>query len=132
MKYRYFMINQIFGYEPGTDYIDFFATVGNYINPEIDIKRYIEYASDYKIIFEVSMNELIGKSISIKSQPGGQIYEIDKYDLTFISEGWQTIGRSSWTKGADGIVWTISLHGKSKSIPVKNWDEIFKFIKDNK
>lgn len=130
MKYRYFIINQIFNYEHNIEYIDFFTTIGRYVNPEITIQR-LEYASDYKILFEKLMDDLVGGSRSVKAFPGGQIYEIDKYDLMFMTANGQTIGHSSWTKGADGIVWTIILGSKSKSIPVKNWDDIINFIKDN-
>jgi len=125
MKYRYFMINQIFNYD--IYYIDFFVTIGNYINPEITT-GYMEYASNYKAMFEKLMEEFTG--VSVRVAPGGQMYEIDKYDLYFIKAN-DIIGSSSWTNGADGIVWTISLNNKLKSIPVKNWDEIINFIKDN-
>lgn len=129
MKYRYFMINQILNYSE-IEYINFFSTIGNYVNPEVTMHQ-LEYASDYKIMFEKLMDELIGGGRGVKASPGGQIYEIDKYDLTFMTANGQTIGHSSWTKGADGIVWTINLGGKYKSIFVKNWDEIINFIKDN-
>lgn len=130
MKYRYFMINQIFNYSPDIECIDFFATAGNYFNPNVTMQQ-MEYASDYKIMFEKLMDELTDGSKGIKASPGGQIYEVEKYDLLFITLNGRTIGNSSWTKGADGIVWTINLNGKSKSIPVKNWSDIFTFIKDN-
>jgi len=131
MKYRNFMIKQIFGYEPGTDNIDFFAEISNYINPEIDRQRYLEYASDYKIIFELLINELIGKTRRVKAIPVYQVQEIDKYDLLFTTADGQTVGTSSWVNGAGGVVWTISINGKSESISIKNWNKIFNFIKDN-
>jgi len=129
MKYRYFIINQIFNYD--IYYKDFFVIISNYINPEINNNLYssgMQYASNYKILFEALMKELTG--VEVKATPTGQMYEIDKYDLYFVNAS-GIIGNSSWTHGINGITWTISLNNKSKSIPIKNWDEIITFINDN-
>lgn len=130
MKYRYFMINQTLGYGIDLYNANFLSTIGNYVNPEVTMRK-IEYASDYKMLFEKLMDELVGGNRGVKASPGGSIYEFEKYDLLFMTGNGTTLGHSSWTKGTDGIVWTININSKLKAIPIKNWDEIITFIRDN-
>ena len=85
MKYRYFIINQIFGYEKGTNYIDFFIAISKYVNPEITMYGYMEYASNYMVIFNTLINELMPSGGYIEVLPSGQYDEIDKYDLSISS-----------------------------------------------